>query len=117
MSKGKSCTRTLTFTFSFVTLNDVIELVFLEAQFFCDHLNQLKFSRSEFAVDHSNLDHFCELLFGMSYGDAEVRPLLDLEGLKAWVPGRVSGYAQLAVAVDRFGTIDGFVNDLEPQCR
>ena len=25
----------------------------------------------------------------MSYADAEVRPLLDLEGLKQWVPGRV----------------------------
>ena len=31
---------------------------------------------------------FRELLLGMSYADAEVRPLLDLEGLKQWVPGR-----------------------------
>ena len=31
----------------------------------------------------------------MSYDDPEVRPLLDLEGLKEWVPGRVEGYAQL----------------------
>ncbi len=53
----------------------------------------------------------------MSYGDAEVRPLLDLEGLKAWVPGRVTGYAQLAAAVDRFGTIDAFVTGVEAQCR
>ena len=48
----------------------------------------------------------------MSYADAEVRPLLDLEGLKQWVPGRVSGYAQLAAAVDRFGTIDAFVSSV-----
>jgi phosphonate transport system substrate-binding protein len=60
---------------------------------------------------------FCELLFHMSYADAEVRPLLDLEGLKAWVPGRVSGYAQLAAAVDRFHTIDAFVSSVEMQCR
>jgi ABC-type phosphate/phosphonate transport system substrate-binding protein len=60
---------------------------------------------------------FCELLLEMSYGDPDVRPLLDLEGLKEWVPGRVSGYAQLAAAVDRFGTIDTFVTDMELQCR
>jgi hypothetical protein len=43
--------------------------------------------------------------------------LLDLEGLKAWVPGRVTGYAQLAEAVDRFGTIDAFVSSVEGLCR
>ena len=60
---------------------------------------------------------FRDLLFGMAYGDAEVRPLLDLEGLKRWVPGRVSGYQQLDAAVDRFGTTDAFVNTLQAQCR
>jgi phosphonate transport system substrate-binding protein len=60
---------------------------------------------------------FRELLLNMSYADAEVRPLLDLEGLKRWVPGRVEGYAQLAAAVDRFGTIDTFVSDLVARCR
>ena len=59
---------------------------------------------------------FRELLLQMSYGDSEVRPLLDLEGLKAWVPGRVTGYAQLSEAVDRFGTLDGFLNEAEAQC-
>lgn len=44
-----------------------------------------------------------ELLRSMSYADAEVRPLLDLEGLTAWEPGRASGYAALTEAVDRFG--------------
>jgi ABC-type phosphate/phosphonate transport system substrate-binding protein len=78
--------------------------------------------------DHCNftvLDHvepelvarFRELLLAMSYADPEVRPLLDLEGLKAWVPGRVSGYAQLSKAVDRFGTIDTFVHRVEASCR
>jgi phosphonate transport system substrate-binding protein len=60
---------------------------------------------------------FRELLLVMSYADPQVRPLLDLEGLKRWVPGRVEGYAQLAAAVDRFGTIDTFVNDLAARCR
>jgi ABC-type phosphate/phosphonate transport system substrate-binding protein len=48
---------------------------------------------------------FHELLLSMSYDDAEVRPLLDLEGLKAWRPGRVEGFAQLERAVDRFDTL------------
>jgi hypothetical protein len=45
----------------------------------------------------------------MSYGDPAVRPLLDMEGLKQWRPGRTSGYQQLERAVDRFGTIDGWL--------
>jgi ABC-type phosphate/phosphonate transport system substrate-binding protein len=52
------------------------------------------------------VERFTELLLGMSYDDPAVRPLLDLEGLKQWKPGRVEGYAQLNRAVDRFGTID-----------
>jgi ABC-type phosphate/phosphonate transport system substrate-binding protein len=52
---------------------------------------------------------FSELLFGMSYDDAKVRPLMDLEGLKAWKPGRVEGYAQLERACDRFHTIDAWL--------
>jgi phosphonate transport system substrate-binding protein len=60
---------------------------------------------------------FRDLLLGMSYSDGDVRPLLDLEGLKQWVPGRVHGYAQLAAAVDRFGTIDTFVRNLQASCK
>lgn len=53
---------------------------------------------------------FTELLLAMSYDDPEVRTLFDLEGLKAWVPGRVSGYAQLERAVDRFGFLDAWLD-------
>lgn len=52
---------------------------------------------------------FRALLFDMSYADPQVRRLLDLEGLKRWLPGRTEGYALLAQAVDRFGTIHEFV--------
>jgi len=55
---------------------------------------------------------FCELLHSMSYEDAEVRPLLDLEGLKAWLPGRTEKYALLERAIARFGTIDAFLSGL-----
>jgi phosphonate transport system substrate-binding protein len=68
-------------------------------------------------VEPDTVARFRELLLSMSYADADVRPLLDLEGLKAWVPGRVSGYSLLAEAVDRFGTIDAFVSGVEATCR
>jgi phosphonate transport system substrate-binding protein len=60
---------------------------------------------------------FRDLLLSMSYADAEVRPLLDLERLKRWVPGRTLGYAQLSAALDRFGTIDAFIDGLVKRCR
>jgi ABC-type phosphate/phosphonate transport system substrate-binding protein len=59
---------------------------------------------------------FRDLLLGMSYADAEVRTLLDLEGLKQWVLGRVSGYAALTSSVERFGTIDSFAERLRTSC-
>ncbi len=49
---------------------------------------------------------FTELLLSMSYDDPDVRPLLDLEGLKTWRPGRTSGYAALVAAVDEQGVYD-----------
>ncbi len=36
----------------------------------------------------------------MRWDDPQVRPLLELEGLKQWLPGRTSGYAALERAVD-----------------
>ncbi len=52
------------------------------------------------------IGRFTELLLGMSYDDASVRPLLDLEGLKVWRSGRTSGYELLNAAVDRFGSLE-----------
>ncbi len=43
---------------------------------------------------------FAELLLGMSYDDPELRPLLDAEGLRAWLPGRTDCYRALESAVD-----------------
>jgi ABC-type phosphate/phosphonate transport system substrate-binding protein len=54
-------------------------------------------------ADEAN-DRFAELLLSMSYADAEVRGLLDLEGLTAWEKGRTSGYA----ALDAAATDSGF---------
>lgn len=58
----------------------------------------------------AKVDRFTELLLGMRYDDPEVRPLMDLEGLKAWRPARTTGYAQLERACDRFGTLDAWLD-------
>ncbi|MBC3191873.1 PhnD/SsuA/transferrin family substrate-binding protein [Pseudonocardia sp. C8] len=51
-------------------------------------------------------DLFVRLLESMTYADPQVRPLLDLEGLKQWVPGRTTGFGALARAVDETGFYD-----------
>lgn len=67
--------------------------------------------------DHCNLtladtvpdelaDRFVELLLSMSYADPQVRPLLDLEGLRVWKEGRSSGYGALDGAVEQAGFYD-----------
>lgn len=63
------------------------------------------------AFDHCNftvspgapeekIARFTELLLAMRWEDPAVRPLLELEGLKVWLPGRTSGYDLLIRATD-----------------
>ena len=59
---------------------------------------------------------FRELLLGMSYEDPDVRRLLDLEGLKRWLPGRTEGYDLLSRAVDRSGYLDEFIAAVASRC-
>jgi phosphonate transport system substrate-binding protein len=70
-----------------------------------DHCN---FTASPGAPE-PQLARFVELLLAMSWDDPEVRPLLELEGLKAWLPGRTSGYDALIRAADdeRFYDAEG----------
>ena len=58
------------------------------------------------SADAAAVARFGELLLGMDYADASLRPLLDLEGLKEWRPPRLSGYQQLERAVDEAGFYD-----------
>ncbi len=58
------------------------------------------------------ITRFCDLLMSMSYDDPQVRPLLDLEGLKQWRPGRTEKYALLTRAINQFKTIDVFVAEV-----
>jgi phosphonate transport system substrate-binding protein len=48
-------------------------------------------------------DEFSDLLWSMSFDDPDVRPLLELEGLRVWEPGRTTGYGALERAVDETG--------------
>ena len=77
-----------------------------------DHCN---FTVTAEHAETAPVTRFGELLLAMSYTDERVRPLLDMEGLKQWMPGHTTGYAQLRAAVDRFGTIDQFVRRLTAQ--
>lgn len=52
------------------------------------------------ATSEKMVARFVELLLAMNWQDSQVRPLLELEGLKAWLPGRTSGYDLLIHAVD-----------------
>jgi ABC-type phosphate/phosphonate transport system substrate-binding protein len=66
-----------------------------------DHCNMTAIGASPEA-----LGEFVSLLLEMDYADPAARPLLDLEGLTRWLPGRISGYGQLEAAVDRIGFYD-----------
>jgi ABC-type phosphate/phosphonate transport system substrate-binding protein len=62
-----------------------------------DHCNMTVIDTAPAAL----VERFAELLLGMDYGDAQVRPLLDLEGLHSWEEGRHSGYHLIESATDR----------------
>jgi phosphonate transport system substrate-binding protein len=64
-----------------------------------DHCN---FTTSP-GAPQAEVARFVELLLSMRWDDPQVRRLLELEGLRKWLPGRVSGYAQLEKAVDDEG--------------
>ena len=68
-------------------------------------------------VPEGPLATFTRLLLQMDYGDPEVRPLLELEGLKQWKEGRTSGFAQLQGAVDTFGTVEPWLSAAEARLR
>jgi phosphonate transport system substrate-binding protein len=54
------------------------------------------------AVSEERTKPFLDTLLAMSFQDSSVRVFMELEGLKRWLPGRTTGYAQLEKAVQRF---------------
>jgi ABC-type phosphate/phosphonate transport system substrate-binding protein len=51
-------------------------------------------------LDPAAAERWLAALFAMRYDEPDHRTMMDLEGLKAWLPGRTSGFAALAAAVD-----------------
>jgi ABC-type phosphate/phosphonate transport system substrate-binding protein len=51
-----------------------------------------------------------EALFSMRYDDPAHRQMMDLEGLKAWMPGRTTGFRALSAAVEA----EGFFENQRP---
>jgi ABC-type phosphate/phosphonate transport system substrate-binding protein len=54
------------------------------------------------SLSDERAEPFVAELLAMSFEDPAVRPLMEMEGLKKWLPGRISGYGQLEGAVQRF---------------
>lgn len=52
------------------------------------------------------VERFRMLLLNMSYDDSEIRPYMELEGVKSWCNGRTAGYRALEAAVDTLGLYD-----------
>jgi ABC-type phosphate/phosphonate transport system substrate-binding protein len=51
-------------------------------------------------LDKARIERFQKTLFAMSWDNPEHRRLLELEGLKQWLPPRDSGYVSLRQALD-----------------
>ena len=67
-----------------------------------DHCNM-----TVLGAPHPETERFVKLLLAMSWDDPVVRPLLEMEGLRQWRPGRLEGYQLLEAAVDRYGMSAG----------
>jgi ABC-type phosphate/phosphonate transport system substrate-binding protein len=50
-------------------------------------------------------DAFCRALFAMHWNDARHRRLMELEGLREWVPPREEGYQSLVAALTAAGEL------------
>ena len=51
-------------------------------------------------IDPAAEEEWLEALFAMRYDNPGHREMMDLEGLKAWMPGRTTGFGPLTAAVD-----------------
>jgi ABC-type phosphate/phosphonate transport system substrate-binding protein len=60
-----------------------------------DHCNFTATAR----LDAATAERWTRVLLTMDYANPTHREMMDMEGLKAWLPGRTSGYAALEAAV------------------
>jgi phosphonate transport system substrate-binding protein len=65
-----------------------------------DHFDHCVFTvRDNF--DASREQHWLDVLHSMSYDNPDHKEMMDMEGLKAWMPGRTSGFGPLTEAVEK----------------
>jgi hypothetical protein len=64
-----------------------------------DHCNFVSGPQASVAL----LDRFTELVLEMRWEDPQVRPLMELEGLREWLPGRFDSRGVLERAVAEQG--------------
>lgn len=57
-------------------------------------------------LDQDRIDQFTTVLMKMDYDKPEDKEILDLEGLKEWIPGRTSNYEEIRQAVDYLDFFD-----------
>ena len=74
---------------------DAAKLAILQSTDPFDHCNFTVLDR--FPRDRE--EHWTRVLFEMDYKNPAHREMMDMEGLKVWLPGRTSGYAALSEAV------------------
>jgi ABC-type phosphate/phosphonate transport system substrate-binding protein len=68
-----------------------------------DHCNFTVAPAGTSKVAPERIDAWTKVLLAMSYDEPSHREMMDLEGLKAWLPGRTSGYAALEAATREQG--------------
>jgi ABC-type phosphate/phosphonate transport system substrate-binding protein len=78
---------------------DPKEIVVLDSTAPFDHCNFT--ALRSFPAERADL--WTRALLSMDYANPAHREMMDLEGLKAWLPGRVSGYRALTEAVEEQG--------------
>jgi ABC-type phosphate/phosphonate transport system substrate-binding protein len=59
------------------------------------------------SVSDERIKPWLDTLFTMSYDNPAHREMMDMEGLKEWLPGRTSGFAALSEAVERQKFFEG----------
>lgn len=55
------------------------------------------------SLDEALAERWNQALLAMSYDDPGMRPSMDLEGVKRWLPGDRAGYVSLAAAMEHAG--------------
>ena len=57
------------------------------------------------SLDKEVAEVFTRTLLAMKYEEPTIKHMMDLEGLKAWVPGRTTGYEMLTEAMTKQGLL------------